>query len=299
MNDKPDLIVIAGIYHPKLILAHVLVKLFKVRFAEWGDVPRLDIKKPLFKRVLRFMVLQWIHKNAWAVLSMGHPGLNASKMQGCPENRLRNLPCSVDLEIPQNLDQTTKEQAALLKQRWAPGDEIIFLSAGRVAMEKGYEVALQALARAMAQRPKKRAVLLIAGEGPGRPRLQERANRLGLGNHVHFLGWCQPEDMKALYYVSEVLIHPALWEPFGVVILEAMAWGLPVHASEQTMAAANRVQHGESGFIHPVGDSAALAEHMLYFLNDPAQIAIMGAKARQTAEQWPVSRCVQTILDLA
>jgi glycosyltransferase involved in cell wall biosynthesis len=298
IHDRPDMVVIAGIYHPKFILAHVLVKLLNIRFAEWGDVPRLDIKKPFFKRILKSLVSKWIHNNAWAVLSMGQPGLNASLRQGCPENKLRNLPCSVDLGIPQNVDQATKEQADLLKKRWAPGDEIIFLSVGRIAPEKGCEVALKALARAMAKRPKKGAILLIAGEGLGRPELQDLANQLGLGNRVHFLGWCQPEGMKVLYYVSDVQIHPAIWEPFGVAILEAMAWGLPVLASDQTMSAVDRVRPGESGFIHRVGDSAALADHILYFLNDPAQIAIMGTRARQTAEQWPVSRSVQTIIDL-
>jgi glycosyltransferase involved in cell wall biosynthesis len=298
INDKPDLVIITGYYHPKLFLSHLFMKLFNVRFAEWADVPRLDIPRPRFKKFLRSTFLKWIYSNAQAVLVMGQPGIEASKMEGCQEYKLRNFPCAVDLEIPTQIDQGIREKADSLKRRLAPEGEIIFLSAGRLAPEKGHEWTLQAFGRVLSKCPRKKGVLLFAGDGPRRLALQELAARLKISNQVHFLGWCQSEDMKALFYLSDILINPSLWENFGVAILEAMAWGMPVLASNRTKAALDRIRHGENGFIHEVGDVAALADHMMYFLNDPGQITIMGERARKTAEQWPASRYVQTVLDL-
>jgi glycosyltransferase involved in cell wall biosynthesis len=297
-NDKPDLVIIAGYYHPKLFLSLIFMKMLKIRFAEWADVPNQDILKPQFKKTLRSIILKWIYSNAHAVMAMGQPGIDVNKKDGCPEYKLRNFPCAVDLEIPTQIDQGIIEQADSLKKRLAPEGEIIFLSAGRLAPIKGYELTLQAFARVLSKCPSKKAVLLFAGDGPRRVALQELAARLRISNQVHFLGWCQSEEMKPLYYLSDILIHPALWEPFGVAVLEAMAWSMPVLASNRTMAALDRIRHGENGFIHEVGDVAALADHMMFFLNNPKQIAIMGSRARQTAEQWPASRYVQTVLDL-
>jgi glycosyltransferase involved in cell wall biosynthesis len=296
--EKPELIIVAGYYHPKLLITHFFVKILNIRFAFWGEVARLDIKRPFYKKFMRLLIQTWIFKNAWAVLSVGQSALTANKTLGCPEHKLRNLPYTVDLEAPKQVDQATRERADSFKRRYAPEEEIIFLCAGRLAPIKAYEVALRALAQVLTRCPGKKPVLLLAGDGAERPALEELVARLGISNYVHFLGWCQPEDMKALFNLSDILVHPAQFEPFGVAVLEAMAWSMPVLASNRTMAAVDHIRHGETGFIHEVGDVAALADHMMYFLKDPSQINIMGYKARKGAAQWPASRHVQTIVDL-
>ena len=65
--------------------------------------------------------------------------------------------------------------------------------------------------------------LFIAGEGPNRKDLEELVEGLGLGKHVTFLGWLEPDQMEALYIATDVLVHPALWDPFPLVVLEAMS----------------------------------------------------------------------------
>jgi glycosyltransferase involved in cell wall biosynthesis len=298
IREKPDLVIIGGHYEYKFILTLLSMKILNIPFALWGDVPRLDVERPWFTNLARSTILKWTYRNTRAVLNMGQPGLEACKIQGCPERKLHNLPYVVDLGVSGHPDQSTLAQADLLKKKWSLEGNFIFLCVGRLIPRKGYAVALRAFARISTQNPQQRKVILLAGDGPQRRELQELAQDLGISDRVLFLGWCQPEEVKALFSLSDVLVHTALWEPFGVVILEAMAWSLPVLATNKTMAAVDRIGHGENGFFHAVGDSLALADQMMYFLNDPEQIGIMGAKARQTAEKWPVSRCVQTILDL-
>lgn len=298
IKDKPDLVLVAGFFNPTCLLLLFFFKLFRVRFANWGDVPELNKKRFWLKSAIRMIILRWIYSNADAILTMGQVGIDAYKTMGVPNKKLRNLPLAIDLDDASLPDEQTKQKAQAFKVRYAPQGEMIFIGAGQLIPRKGYDLTLRAFRQALSQSANEKAVLFLAGDGPEKAALERLATELRIADKVHFLGWCQPEEMKAIYYSSDVFIHPASWEPYGAVILEAMSWGLPVLASDQTMAAVDRVVHGESGFIHKVGDTAALSAQIQYFLDDPTRISFMGTKARSTAEQWPLSRCLQPLLDL-
>jgi glycosyltransferase involved in cell wall biosynthesis len=295
---RPDLVVVAGFAAPKVMTAYLLLRLLGIHFAFFSDVPRFHIKRSFIKHALRLAILKWIFKNAHAALAMGQPGIESLKILGCPPEKIRNFPCTVDTREPEGLNDHNKEEAKLIQRTHAPKGELIFLCVGRLVNEKAHEIALEAFARVFTQRPDSPAVLLMAGDGPRRKELQELAANLGIAPRVHFLGWRQPEEMKAIFHAADILVNPSRLDNYGVVILEAMSWGLPVLASNQTMAAVDRVRHGESGFIHQAGDSQELSQHMIYLLDNPAEVAAMGEKAKLTAAEWPVSRNVQTILEL-
>lgn len=298
IHQKPDIMLVAGYYDIKLILTFVLLKLFGVPFAFYSDTPQLFGNRSRLKSRIRDLLLGWIFRNAKFILSTGQVGLEAFKALGCPEAKLKNLPCVVDLDAPRDIDQESKNYALRLREKFASAGTLIFICAGQLIPRKGYDVAINSFAKAAQQWPGRQAVLLMAGEGPEMGELEEMVRALGLSERVHFLGWLQLDNFKGFFQAADILIHPARWDPFPLVVLEAMSWGLPVLASDQTMAAVDRVRHGESGFIHHVDDAEALAGHIAYFLEDPARVRQMGAKAREIAEQWPVSRCVQTILEL-
>jgi len=290
--------IVGGYYHLRFLMTFVILKLFGVPFAFYSDTPQVHRKRSPLKRRIRALLLDWVFKNAKFILSTGQVGLDNFKSMGCPEAKLKNLPWAIDLEVPLQIDQETNNYASWIKRNYAPPETIIFACAGQLDPRKGYDVALKSFSQAVHQCPERPAVLLMAGDGPQRPELEELAKSLGLAERIHFLGWLQPDRMKGLFKAADILVHPAQWDPYPVAVLEAMAWGLPVLASDQTMAAVDRVRQGESGFIHPVDDVAVLAEHISYFLADPGRVRQMGAQARKTAEQWPVSRCTRTIINL-
>ena len=295
---KPNMVILAGFANIRLIMAYVLLKNVGIPFVLLGDTPSLEGQRNFVKKILRSFILKWIFNNSQAVLTSGDVGINACHELGCPLHKLRNFPFPVDLESPLRIGEEIKEKTLFLRKTYAPNGEIIFLTSGRLSPEKGYDVALQAVTQVLSQNPSFKAILLLAGEGLQRRELEELARTSGLTRVVHFLGWQQPQELIALYNVADILVHPSRWDPYPISVLEAMAWGKPVLASDKTMAAVDRVKHGESGFIHRTEDSAELSSHMIYFLNHPERIAEMGAQARLEAEKWPISRHVQTILDL-
>lgn len=113
---------------------------------------------------------------------------------------------------------------------------------------------------------------------------------------MKLLGWLEPDALIAQLGEADVFIHPSpVHEPYGVAVLEAMAAGLPVLASEVTCAGLDRIEPEVNGFLHPAGHSAVLAEQILILLEAPARRADMGAAALRTAREWPLTRGVRLI----
>jgi glycosyltransferase involved in cell wall biosynthesis len=296
--DKPDFMIVAGYRDVRNLITFLLLKLRKVRFGFFSDTPNLEKERGQIRQALRSMILSWLFRHAAVIFATGQVGVEAYKSLGCPANKLKNLPYTINIEAPHKLSPNAKAYAETLKENLCLEGTLVFLAAGQLIERKRYDVALRAFAQALPTGSEGKAVILIAGEGAEKQALADLASSLGLASQVHFLGWVQPQEMAGVFAVADVLLHPAAYEAYGLVILEAMAWGIPVLASHRTMAAVEQVHSGENGFIHGVGEVEELAQHISYFLEDPQRAKEMGAKARQTVEEWPVSRIAQTILDV-
>jgi len=144
-----------------------------------------------------------------------------------------------------------------------PDDARILLCVSRLAEQKGVDVAVRALTRVREVEP--RAVLVVLGEGPERPRLA--ADGVFLPGRVG--------DVASWYHRAELLVHPARWEGFGLALLEAMLAAKPVVAT-RVSAAPEIVVDGETGLLVPPDDAAAVADAVLGLLADPARAAAMG-----------------------
>lgn len=141
--------------------------------------------------------------------------------------------------------------------RYSRSKEPSVLYCGRLDIEKGVDVLLNAFADVLAAVPG--CVLRIAGRGPERARLELLAKHLGLDQRVHFLGWLEPPEIERELSSAWCLAAPSLWaEPLGLVALEAVVRGVPVVASAQG-GFAETVEEGVSGMLVPNGDADALA----------------------------------------
>jgi glycosyltransferase involved in cell wall biosynthesis len=148
-----------------------------------------------------------------------------------------------------------------------PDGARVLLCVGRLAEQKGVDVAIEALRRIREREPA--AVLVVLGEGPERPRLETLA-----GDGVYLPG--RVGDVAAWYRRAELLVHPVRWEGFGLALLEAMLAGKPVVAT-RISSAPEIVADGETGLLVAPDGPAALAEAALALLADPTRAAALGA----------------------
>jgi glycosyltransferase involved in cell wall biosynthesis len=170
------------------------------------------------------------------------------------------------------------------------------LAVGRLEEQKGFDVAIQAMALVVRAAPD--TSLSIAGNGRQRRLLADRVTALGLTDAVSLLG--TRDDVHELMLDADILIHPARWEGFGLVLLEAMRAGLPV-VSTRVAAIPEVVADGVTGLLVPADDPDQLAAAIIELIRDPVRRQKMGAagferlKQRFSPEQ--MARGVATVYD--
>jgi glycosyltransferase involved in cell wall biosynthesis len=179
----------------------------------------------------------------------------------------------VDLFTPAKRDPA-------LRERLGVGDRFVFLHVGRLAREKGVHVILDAYRRALPRLPADGTRLVIAGAGPSADALQADAPP-----GTVFLGYLdRTRELPALYASTEAFCFASLTETLGLVILEAMAAGLPVIAAPAG-GVADHLRDGENGLAYPPSDADAMAERMVRLATTPGLRASLVPAARATAER--------------
>jgi len=159
----------------------------------------------------------------------------------------------------------------------------VALYVGRVAHEKNIDFIVAAMARVRASLPD--ALLLITGEGPARAALEAEARAFGLGDSVRFLGYLdRRDDLLDCYAAADLFVFASRTETQGLVLLEAMAMGLPVVAL--AAMGTRDVLLPASGALTPDDDVDAFAAAMLELLANPQRRRELGARGRAWAESW-------------
>ena len=136
-----------------------------------------------------------------------------------------------------------------LVERYELQDKTVILTLGRLVEReryKGFAEVLEVLPDLLEERPD--LVYLIAGAGPGRQRLEEQANRLGVDRQVVFTGFVPEEEKADHYRLADAYVMPSRGEGFGIVLLEAMACGVPVVASKAD-GGREAVRNGQLGLL--------------------------------------------------
>ena len=298
----PDSFFIVADWGHLVSLAAILARyLRKVPVAIWCDTPQEEIPRPWLKKQLRRILLRWFLPRLDVVFGTGTPALNVLEAMGARSERLVNLPVCVDLDRPLEArrDSVILAQAQRLRDSVGCAEGgIVFSMNGTLVKGKGHDIGLKALAYCNEQYSG-RIGLLVAGEGPERKDLERMMTDLHLDGTVNFLGWQEPEEMDAVYLASDAILHPARYDPFPLVVLETMSWSKVIIGSDVCGSVQDRVQHGINGFSFPSEDASTLARIMIDLVSHPDQLHQIGERARRTAEEWPISRNVEIVLEQA
>ncbi len=219
-------------------------------------------------------------------IAVSHYVRNAAIAHGADPARVTVIPNGVDGQRFQPGDPT--EARASLHLPSAP----TLLFTGNLTPRKGVDVLLRALAACAPACPTTQ--LVIVGEGEERVSLQALAQTLGLADRVHFVGFQPHPTLSRWYQAADIFVLPSWAEGLSISLLEGMAAGRPVVASQPESGAHDAVEPGVTGLLTPYGDVPALAQALTALLERPAWAQQLGAQARQRAEtafNWgPIAR---------
>ncbi len=153
------------------------------------------------------------------------------------------------------------------------------------------------LLQAFAQAAPEEAILVFAGEGPQRPKLEAEAMQRGIGHRVRFLGFVNQSQLPALYSAADILVLPSVYEPFAVVVNEAMCCACPVIVSDQVGAARDLVAPVNPQFIFPAGDVQALANVLQIAFADCQQLREFGRRGFAHVETHSPQRIIAATVE--
>lgn len=168
------------------------------------------------------------------------------------------------------------------------------LAVGRLAKEKNQGFLLSAFAHILSDLPNARLVLV--GEGDDRQRLERLAHSLGIGGRVRFVGAVPHEAVGDYYQAADLFLFPSTSETQGVVVLEALAAGLPVVAVTSD-AAADLFGDGQGGVLTPE-DPVAFAQSALALWGQPERRQGVAEAGRRIAARYAPDACAATMLEL-
>jgi glycogen synthase len=199
---------------------------------------------------------------------------------GVEEERVTVIPNGID---PEDLPVPDGGELARLRAEFAAPDEKLVLLIGRLVYEKGFQLALEAMPKVLAKVPRTR--FLVAGSGTHEAELHRQAEDLGLMDHGTFLGWIGDDVLHSLYRIADLTVVPSIYEPFGLVALEAMASGCPCIVAD-TGGLREVVPHDEAGMRFRAHDPEALADVAVKVLSDDELGRRLVAEAHQHVRRF-------------
>jgi glycosyltransferase involved in cell wall biosynthesis len=178
------------------------------------------------------------------------------------------------------------DKALARRELGLPQDERIILQLGRMVPRKGVETVVRSLARLHEQHGASARLVIVGGETrdadplatPEIGRLQRIAREENVVDRVTFVGSRGRAELRTWYSAADVFVTVPWYEPFGITPLEAMACGIPVIGSA-VGGIKMSVADGETGFLVPPRDPAALADRLAWLFQHPHQLRIFGQSA--------------------
>ena len=243
-----------------------------------------ELANPLARMVVKSL-LGRAYRAADGVLA------NSSDMALGLQHDFRLRPGRVHV-APNPIDLSRIKAGAALAPN-APDGRPFIVTAGRLEAQKGQEVLLRAFA---GSRACDGFDLVVLGEGGLRGSLTALAGELGLGERVRFRGF--ESNPCAWFARARLFVLPSRWEGFPNALLEAMACGAPVIATDCDYGPREAIEPGRSGLLTPVGDVSALQAAMETLISDPIRAQSLGQAARARAHHYGMARSVAAYSDI-
>ncbi len=169
----------------------------------------------------------------------------------------------------------------------------VFLYVGRIESIKGPELLLEAFHRS--KRIMQNASIVLVGSGSQEEKLRKYCEQNNLSDRVIFTGYKQPGELPRYYAAADVFVFPSLWEPFGIVVGEALASGLPVICSSFA-GAADLVRDGKNGYILNPRDTEKFAAILSSLVMDDDLLQSLKQGALESIEKFTIERSAEQFL---
>lgn len=274
-------------YMPPMGLAAILVAMISGTPWVLQSDTQLLPKRNVFARIVKRLFLAPLLKRGAHFLPFGSRQDKYFQHYGVPACKTTIAKMTVDTYRIQEKVQSFREGSEaqdLRKKLGIQPDEVVILFVGRLTAVKGCDVLLEAFAM-LPQCNAAKAHLLFVGDGEQRNDLQDLMDSLRV-DHVYFAGYQRGDDLLSYYAIADFLVLPSWYEPWGLVINEGMAAGLPVVCTSTVGCVEDLVIHEKNGLVVPPRDVDALWEAIRRLSSSSELRARLGRASERIIARW-------------
>lgn len=284
-ENRPDIIFLHGWSHVYCRAVWTVAFILRIPLVLRGETSLESVRGSGIRQLFHRWLYSWSFRSVGGFVSIGTLNHQLYRAYGVPLARICRLPYCVEDAFFATCAAAAQDSREELRAKLgiAPGRPVL-LFCGKLIEDKGVSTVVQALGR-VAVDCKIKPVLLIAGDGGLRGELEEQA-KTQCPECVRFLGFCNQTELPALYDLCDLFVLPSNFEPWGLVVNEAMAAGRAVIVSDRVGCRPDLLQDGVNGSIFHAGDANELARKITHWLADPAALVAAGARSREMMAAW-------------
>lgn len=284
-NERPDAVVLMSWTNLTWWLAILACLFFKIPYFYMTDanviseIPKRRWWRWIKKVTLGKVVFRW----ASGFLCAGTANRQIYKLYDVPEEKLVAFAYSWGYQsLLQDAGTLKAQRNQFRAELGIPENSRVILYCGRLSLEKNPSDLLDAYRRISLPDTS----LIFVGDGKLKQSLEQQAARHNLDS-VYFFGFKDRKELPKYYAISDVLVLPSHRETWGMVVNEAMCFGLPVIVSDQVGAGVDLVRYGYNGFSFPGGDTDALGSRLQQFIELPeTEKELFGIRSEQLVREW-------------
>ncbi len=293
-DAAPDVILCGGYNYVASWQSLLWARAHHIPFFLWSESNEQDLRRGL--ALVEFLKTRFLRKCSGFVVP-GRSAMEYLRVHKVDEDAVFVAPNAVDNDFFAWAAAATRQDAARWRRELVL-PERYFLFVGRLVREKGVFELLSAYVK-LDESMRRQVGLVFVGEGAVREQLELQAASVAPGM-IRFAGFAQREQLASYYALAEMAILPTYTDPWGLVVNEAMACGLPVIVSQIAGCAADLVKENWNGLLVAPRDVAGLTSAMRRLADQPDLRARMGANSMQhiahySPREWSagVARMVQ------
>ncbi len=287
-----DALFIAGYAHFTMLSAIAWSMFNQVPYVIMSESQHLTTRSP-FKRFVKKLLLQPVISNASAYLPTGTMSRDYLVSYGANKDKSFFFPNTPDIDRFQEKIKSLEGEKKKIKENLALPSGKVILYIGRLIEVKGVDVLIRAFEKLKKESPENNAVLLIAGDGPQRKELEKYVEDHHIAD-VFFVGFVQLETLPELYSIADIFVLPSSYEPWGVVVNEALACGLPVVTTTSVGAYPDLVKEDVNGKVVPPKDSSKLCSAIRHILENPEISKTMSRNSLEIIKEWKYDKGVKS-----
>lgn len=289
-QNKPDVIFLHGYTHAFARQVVWNKSRFGYKVLLHGEFSEIDHGRSRAFRMLKDLYLLWFYGRVDRFLPVGRDSVEHLRRLRIPDDQMTVAPYCVD-------DRFFEKQAASLDRAVCrrelgigPG-QMVFLFSGKMIARKNPNLLVEAL-RGLTDDP--RVTAIFVGDGELKSEVEALA-RAGLGDRAIFPGFVNQLELGRYFKAADVLVLPSRFETWGLVVNEAMHFGLPCIVSDRVGCRLDLVENGKTGFVFSSGDAASLRACLERFLKDPTLQPVLGKAAHARIQGYTIARAADAI----